>query len=72
MNYLIKKIIAWFRLIIHKPKLIKYKGKRLFLASGMYFNGKKQGFFRVYNKKGDLVKIEQYKKGNLVSFYSTT
>ena len=67
LKNIIYKFIAWLRLTINKPKLIEYKGKRLFLASGMYFNGKKQGYFRTYNRAGEVVLIEKYREGKLIS-----
>ena len=33
----------------------------------MYFIGKKQGYFRTYNRAGELVFIEKYREGKLVS-----
>ena len=67
LKKILYKFIAWFRLTVNKPKLIEYRGKRLFLASGLYFNGKKQGYFRTYNRAGELVFIEKYREGKLVS-----
>ena len=67
LKFFLYKCIAWYRINFNKPKLIEYRGKRLFLASGMYFNGKKQGYFRTYNRAGELVFIEKYKNGQLIS-----
>ena len=65
-NILIK-FVAWYRVNVQKQKLIGYQSKRLFVASGMYFKGKKQGYFRTYNRAGELVFIEKYREGKLVS-----
>ena len=67
LKNIIYQFIAWLRLTVNKPKLIEHKGKRLFLASGMYFNGKKQGYFRTYNRAGEVVLIEKYREGKLIS-----
>ena len=64
---ILNKFITWYRINIQKQKLIGYQSKRLFLASGMYFNGKKQGYFRTYNRAGEVVLIEKYKEGRLIS-----
>ena len=77
LNEIVAKLISIFRLLFinHSydehinlgTSIYEPSGKRLFLASGMYFNGKKQGYFRTYNRAGKLVFIEKYKNGKLVS-----
>ena len=67
LKNILNKFIAWYRVNVQKQKLIGYQSKRLFLASGMYFNGKKQGYFRTYNRAGEVVLIEKYREGKLVS-----
>ena len=67
LRKILNTFITWYRINVQKQKLIGYQGKRLFLASGMYFNGKKQGYFRTYNRAGEIVLIEKYREGKLVS-----
>ena len=67
LKNILNKFIAWYWVNVQKQKLIGYQGKRLFLTSGMYFNGKKQGYFRTYNRAGEVVLIEKYREGKLVS-----
>ena len=76
-NKIINKLISFFRLIFINDRyaqnvnagvsINESSGKRLSLASGMYFNGKREGYFRTYNRAGKLVFIEKYKEGKLIS-----